>query len=392
VGTGEANETLAAALAIASTPGIGAIRFRRLVDRFGDAPSVLHAGVAGWSAALDLSMDEAGRLVGIATGAAAREEARTVIERSVREGVWALPLGDPGYPPLLARTPDPPPVLFGRGQCPEPERPAIAVVGSRRASAYGIRQAASFAGMLASRGLPVISGGARGIDAEAHRAALRVVGLAGAGPPGVTVAVLGSGHARPYPPEHRELFAAIVAAGGAVVSEHPPWVEARPEFFPRRNRIVSGLSVGVLVVEAGARSGAGITARLAVEDQNRMAWAIPGRIGDRGSEGTLRAIREGWVACVTGPEDLLEDLGFAAPLLRGAGVERPHAVGQDRTPAHGDPPLGVHEATLLARLREEGEIALEAIDSSGDGTAVAALTVLEMLGLVRNREGVVFPS
>jgi DNA processing protein len=376
-----------AALAIASTPGIGAIRFRRLVDRAGNAAMALHAGAAEWSVALELPTEEAGRLLGFASSPASREEAQGVVDRSVREGVWAIPLGDRGYPPLLARIPDPPPVLFGRGRCPDPERPAVAVVGSRRASAYGIRQAASFASALASRGLPVISGGARGIDAEAHRAALRAVGL-----PGMTVAVLGSGHARPYPPEHRELLAAIVDAGGAVVSEHPPWIEARPEFFPRRNRIVSGLSVGVLVVEAGLRSGAGITARLAVEDQNRMAWAIPGRIGDRGSEGTLRAIREGWVSCVTGPEDLLEDLGFAVPLLRGAGIERPLAVEVGNGRTGGDPPLGADEAKLLARLREEGEIALEAVDASGDGTAIAALTVLEMLGLARNREGVVFPT
>lgn len=392
MGAGESNEELAGALAIASTPGIGAIRFRRLVDRFGGAEASLAADPVAWGDAMDVSEDEAARLLARAAGREARREARDQLERAFAEGVWAVSLGGREYPPLLARIPDPPPVLFGRGCGPEPERAAIAVVGSRRASAYGIRQAAAFAGELASAGVPIVSGGARGIDAEAHRAALRVAALAGAARFGATVAVLGSGHARPYPPEHRELFTSIIEAGGAVVSEHPPWVEARPEFFPRRNRIVSGLSVGVLVVEAGARSGAGITARLAVEDQDRMAWAVPGRIGDRGSEGTNRAIREGWVACVTGPGDLLEDLRFSETLLRGAGIVVPSGIRPSARCGGSDPPLGADESRLLARIREYGELPLESIDEAGDGRAVAALTVLEMLGLVRSREGMVFPG
>jgi len=390
VETGEKpNGAVLAALAIASTPGIGAIRFRRLVDRCGGAERALAAPLEEWGAACEVADDEARRLLRWANGAEAREGAGATVERSIREGVWAIALGEVGYPPLLARIVDPPPVLFGSGSLPDPGRPAVAVVGARRASVYGIRQAAAFAGALASAGIPIVSGGARGIDAEAHRAALRTNPSDGA-----TVAVLGSGHSRPYPPEHQELFASIVEGRGAVVSEHPPWIEARPEFFPRRNRIVSGLSVGVLVVEAGARSGAGITARLAVEDQDRMAWAVPGRIGDRGSEGTNRAIREGWVACATGPQDVLDDLGYAGPLLRGAGVGQSalHGSGSGHGPVRVDPPLGAEEATLLARIRCDGEIPLDAIDASGDGRAIAALTLLEMLGLVRNREGVVFPT
>jgi len=389
---GSTSGGLPAALAIASTPGIGAIRFRRLVDRFGDAERALAASPEAWGVAIEMTSEQAEALRTAALGEATREAVRRSIERIGREGVWAVPLGDPGYPPLLAKIVDPPPVLFGRGRCPPPERPAVAVVGSRRASAYGIRQAAAFASALSSRGIPIVSGGARGIDAEAHRAALRTVALAGGDRAGATVVVLGSGHDRPYPPEHLGLFEEVIDAGGAVVSEHPPWIEARPEFFPRRNRIVAGLSVGVLLVEAGARSGAGITARLAVEDQDRMAWAIPGRIGDPGAEGTNRAIREGWVACVTGPEDLLSDLGFAGHLLRGAGIDGPGIESAGAGHAGTDPALGYEEAALLARIREHGEVPIDAVDASGDGRAVAALTVLELLGLVRKREGVVFPS
>lgn len=387
--TGETSGGLAAALAIAATPGMGAIRFRKLIEAFGGAETALSVTAERWASALELAEGEAARLRSAAGDDEARAAAIRTIERIAVAGVWAIPLGDPGYPPLLARIVDPPSVLFGKGRCPSPGRPAIGVVGSRRASPYGIRQAAAFAGALASAGLPIVSGGARGIDAEAHRAALRVASEFASGEASPTVAVLGSGHGRPYPPEHRELFEAIVAAGGAVVSEHPPWVEARPEFFPRRNRIVSGLSVGVVVIEAGLRSGAGITARLAVEDQDRMAWAVPGRLGDRGSEGTNRAIREGWVACVTGPEDVLVDLGYAEHLLRGVGVGLDPGDNRQGRP---DPPLAGDEVTLLARIRGEGELPLEAIDPAGDGRAVAALTVLEMLGLVRNREGVVFPA
>ena len=268
---GETSEDVAAAVAIGSAAGIGAIRFRRLIERFGAAGAALAGSPGDWGEAMEVPWEEATRCHAAAVGAAAREAASRLVMEAVREGVWALPLGGRGYPPLLSRIPDPPPVLFGRGKLPSPDRPSIAVVGSRRASTYGVRQASSFTEAFAAAGLPIVSGGARGIDAEAHRAALRSAPWRSGSIDGLTVAVLGSGHCRPYPSEHRELFESIVSAGGAVVSEHPPWVEARPEFFPRRNRIVSGLSVGVLLVEAGARSGAGITARLAVGDHDRMA-------------------------------------------------------------------------------------------------------------------------
>ena len=155
-----------------------------------------------------------------------------------------------------------------------------------------------------------MSGGARGIDAAAHRGALRAGG--------VTTAVLGSGLASIYPEEHGPLFDMIVAGKGAIVSEFAPRVPPRPGHFPRRNRIVAGLCVGVLVIEAARRSGALITARLAVDDLSRDAMAVPGAIDSFVSVGCHQAIRDGWATLVTTPEEVLEALGGADLLLRGA--------------------------------------------------------------------------
>jgi DNA processing protein len=259
-----------------------------------------------------------------------QDAAKFEFERCAALGVELAMPGDAEYPALLAVIPDAPPLLWVRGsfgagadQVASPsggephdrgayafDEPRVAIVGSRHATAYGLEQASRFAGALAASGVTIVSGGARGIDAAGHRAALRAGGR--------TVAVLGSGLDRPYPPEHARLFEAIVEGGGAVVSEFPLATDPRPGLFPRRNRIVSGLSLGVLVVEAALRSGAMITARLAVEEHGREAMAIPGRVDAPRSAGCLRAIREGWAAMVSDVPQVFEQLGGAAMLLRGA--------------------------------------------------------------------------
>lgn len=218
-----------------------------------------------------------------------------------------------GYPSLLSTIPDPPVLLRVRGELPMDAEPVIAIVGSRRPSDYGMRQADLFARFFAEAGVHVVSGGARGIDAAAHRAAIAVGGR--------TSVILGAGLARPYPPEHARLFSDVLAAGGAIASEVAMETAPRPALFPRRNRIVSGMSLGVLVIEAAARSGALITARLGVEEQGRDAMALPGRIDDPMSAGCLRMLSEGWAALVRSPQEALDVLNTGGRALLDAARE-----------------------------------------------------------------------
>jgi len=206
---------------------------------------------------------------------------------------------DDDFPQLLTPLPACPSVLWFRGSLESIALASIGVVGSRRCTQYGIEQASIFAREFVLSDIAVISGGARGIDAAAHRAALQHGGC--------TAAVLGSGLSVVYPPEHESLFESIVSSGGVVLSEFPCHRSPQPAYFPRRNRIVSGLSSVVLVVEAARRSGALITARIAVEEHGRQCFVVPGRLGDSASAGCIQAIRDEWVAVAVHPEDLIEE-------------------------------------------------------------------------------------
>ncbi|MCA8939046.1 MAG: DNA-processing protein DprA, partial [Planctomycetes bacterium] len=201
-------------------------------------------------------------------------------------------------PPLLRQIPDPPMLLWKRGAFADADRHSIAIVGSRSASHYGLRQSKRMSEGLARAGVSVVSGLARGIDTVAHRAALDAGGR--------TIAVLGSGLEALYPKENRALADKIVEAG-AIVSEFPLDTKAHPSNFPRRNRIVAGLSMGVLVVQAGKRSGSLITARLA-QEQGREVFALPARIEDDGNEGAHDLIRKNGAALVSSVAEILEDL------------------------------------------------------------------------------------
>ncbi len=234
------------------------------------------------------------------------EAARGWADSAERSGSRILLLGEPDYPPRLAEIATPPIALEAAG-APDPSAPGIAVVGSRRATRYGLEVAARFAGGLAAAGLTVVSGLARGVDAAAHRAALRAGGR--------TVAVLGSALDRLYPPEHRQL-ARECAAAGAVLTEFPPGAPPLPRHFPRRNRIIAGLTLGTLVVEAAERSGSLSTARHAA-DSGREVFAVPGPIGSPTSAGCHAIIRLG-ATLVTSVEEILEELGPLADAERAA--------------------------------------------------------------------------
>ena len=279
-------------LRIAATPGMTATAARRLIEALGDVRTIFRA-TPGRLASLGLSPEVAGKLLDEANpGLIAalqwmeeRDEHRFVSPE------------DRSYPSRLRELPDPPAGLFVHGRTDVLEDPMIAMVGSRNPSPGGLENAFEFASYLSRCGLAIVSGLALGVDGGAHRGA-----LAGGSP---TVAVCGNGLDRIYPPQHRDLAAAI-ARNGAVVSEFPPGVPPRRENFPRRNRIISGLSLGVLVVEAGLRSGSLITARLAGE-QGREVFAIPGSIHNPMTKGCHLLIKQG-AKLVESAEDILAEL------------------------------------------------------------------------------------
>lgn len=301
---------LDAAMRLLLVPGIGVGRLRQLRIACGTFMRALDADPVAFAGALGMELAEAARLL---TAARSRgEDAARELANIARLGATTRILSDDAYPALLRSSPDPPETLFVRGDLAAEPEPAVAIVGSRHATAYGRLEAGRLAAELAERGVVVVSGGARGIDAEAHRGALRAGGR--------TIAVFAPGFAHPYPSEHRALFDAIVESGGALVTEQLTHISARPELFPRRNRIIAGLSLVTVVIEAANRSGALLTARIAVDDLSRDAACMPGPVGSAQSAGCHRAIREGWAMLVTGAADVCEIL-FAARHLAAGAVE-----------------------------------------------------------------------
>jgi DNA processing protein len=268
----------------------------------------------------------------------------------------------PGYPPLLRAIPDPPPVLWLRGDAPAGllARPSVAVVGARACSSYGRSVARTLGRELAAAGLVVVSGLARGIDAEAHRGALDAGGL--------TVAVLGCGIDRDYPAAHRDLARRIVEQG-LIVSEYEPGVEPAPWRFPARNRVIAGLCAATVVVEARERSGALITADFALED-GREVMVVPGEITSSVSVGSNALLRLG-ATPVTAAADVLE------------------AYGIEPAPAPAEAPGGL-AGTLLARLAEAPASIDELARATGiaPGEVAAALIELELTGRVSEGDGV----
>ena len=236
-----------------------------------------------------------------AAGLRARAHAALVRAESAR--IVLVPWNDAAYPAALTAIIDPPPVLWARGNLSALSRPAVAIVGSRAGSPYGLSVAESLATDLAARGVIVVSGLARGVDSAAHRGALSAPG-------GATLAVLGSGADVIYPAEHRDL-ASRIERDGAVLSELPPGTPPRKPFFPLRNRVISGLSRAVLIVEAGQKSGSLITARCALE-QGREVLAVPGNVLSGRNRGGHALLKDG-AKIVESADDILEELGLRLP-------------------------------------------------------------------------------
>lgn len=354
------------AVRLALVPGVGPRHRQDLVVRFGSPAGVLGASSSDLQSVNGIGPKIAARIV------AAHDEidAEAELTLAAAEDIDVLVETDADYPRLLRQIHDPPGVLFRRGNFLPQDELAIAIVGTRHATRYGLAQAERLAGSLARAGFTIVSGLARGIDAAAHRGALAAGGR--------TIAVLGSGLLNIYPPEHVSL-ADEIAESGCLLSEAPPRMMPLSGAFPQRNRIISGLSVGSIVVEAADRSGALITARHAYE-QGREVFAVPGPIDSRLSRGCHSLIKDG-AKLVESIDDVLAELG---PLAEH--VERD------------DGNVITQPAELL--LNEVEQKVLQAIDSAPtalDAVAAGAglpihrvlstVSVLEMRRLVRRVSG-----
>jgi DNA processing protein len=278
--------------ALKSIPGIGNIIFKRLIHRFSAPEKVFAAPIPELSRISGISESLAFRIISFKFEEAIKKE----IDQVIAKGFHIVTFSDIDYPPLLRHIPDPPPYLYVSGKlCPQSHN--IAVVGSRNPTAYGISATKRLSENLAILGLTIVSGMARGIDSAAHKGALSGNGK--------TIAILGSGLGKIYPPENRKLFDQI-SENGAVISEFS--IQSPPEahHFPIRNRIISGMSLGTVVVEAAKKSGSLITARLAAE-QNREVFAVPGSIHSFKSCGTNSLIKQG-AKLVENAQDIIEEL------------------------------------------------------------------------------------
>ena len=353
---------LEASVALNMIPQMGPVRLRRLLERFGSAENILLARADQLSA-----VDGVGRTLAenIARWQDHADPAAE-LKKAADLGAHVITAQDDEYTPALREIHDPPIVLYIRGTITERDKHTVAVVGSRKCSHYATECAKKLSFQMAYAGLTVVSGLARGIDTAAHQGALAAKGR--------TLAVIGSGLGELYPPENAEL-ADRIAASGAVISEFPIDTKPDRQTFPIRNRIVTGLSFGVLVVEAGANSGALISANMAAE-QGRTLYAVPGRIDSPAALGSNRLIQQG-AKLVISVDDLLDDL----PLVFKNQPALPAAA-----PA---PDLTPDQRKILDALGTE-ETALDSVIATSGLTAAAVsstLLALEMRRLVKQLPG-----
>lgn len=340
-------------------PGVGPAKLRRLLDRFGDLEE---AWFASGPALLEAGLDQ--RTVDMVLDARRRVRPVQELEKVLRLGVQVLTLGDESYPARLKEIYDAPPVLYVRGQLKAEDEWCVSIVGTRRATPYGREVAERLAADLARQKVTVVSGLARGIDSAAHRSAVQAGGR--------TIAVLGSGVDVIYPAENGKLAETLMRQG-ALVSEYPLGTKPDAGNFPPRNRIISGLSLGVVVVEAGEASGANWTVRFALE-QNREVFAVPGSIFAPMSRGANKLIQEG-AKLVTSYQDVLSELNLQ---MVGQQMEMKELLPADEV-----------EAALLKHLSGEPTHIDEVRRATGLPIArvSATLTMMELKGMVRQVGG-----
>lgn len=362
------------------TPGIGPRAAARLLERFGSAEAVYAASRVELESAR-LKPEAVDSII----ARDCHERAAAELEKVRALEVDLLVLDDGVYPSLLREINDPPLTLYVKGAWAEClDAPCVAVVGSRRCSTYGLNAASMLARDLAKHGVTIVSGLARGIDAAAHRGALEAGGR--------TVAVIGTGIDEIYPRDHKKLAAEIIEKGGAIVSEFPIETPPVPQNFPYRNRVISGLSLGVLLVEAAENSGSLITARMAIE-QNREVFAVPGNITSRVSFGTNYLIKGAGAKLVQQWQDVVAELPpeIAARMLPPATKKKSKGVSEQLPLAPDDLTaveqivfklLSSDEATHIDALLETSKLRIP--DLTG------ALLGLEMRELVRQLPGKCF--
>lgn len=340
--------------------GIGPAKVQALLGYFGDVES---AWMASDAQLQSLGIDQRARKN--------LREARSSLDLDLElekirsKNITLLTWNSAGYPSYLREVDGPPPLLYVVGELADIDRWAVAVVGTRRVTPYGRQITQELVAGLVRNGVTIVSGLARGIDAIAHRSALEHGGR--------TIAVLGSGPDNIYPPEHRDLAREIVRGRGAVISDYPLGTEPDAKNFPPRNRIISGLSLGVVVVEAGERSGALITADFALE-QGREVFAVPGNVNSPASRGTNRLIQQG-AKLITGAEDVLEELNLSMVLE--------HSAVQQALPETKE------EEALFHYLSSE-PVHVDALSRAtglSSQEVSSTLTLLELKGIVRQVGG-----
>jgi DNA processing protein len=367
-------------MAMALTPGLGPTRIGRAMEMVGDAARLFE---------MPLTELESLRIPAKSAQFIADGRARAAAEKEVKlvrdAGATFITAQDADYPPRLLEIYDPPAVLWVRGDVSLLSRAGIAVVGTRAPSAYGSGMAELLSRDLANRGLTILSGMARGVDSAAHKGALDAGGR--------TVAVWGTGLDVVYPKENKKLAESIVLTGGAIVTEYPMGTFPAPQNFPIRNRILSGLSVGVLVIEAAEYSGTRITARCAME-QNRDVYAVPGNVTNKNSWGPNTLIKQGAKLTATW-EDVWEDLPSQVKeeLDDALGAKGPNeSKASGAASLFAEQPMGANERLVFNRLRHDEALQLDELMEQMESELASAeiftaLFELELSGKVKSLPG-----